>query len=174
MIATIVGCIFGAIVLISIIIIIFTLVNHKRNLNQKKHLGIQLQRQITETQTRIERRATLLKQKSLKKGPRPTSSGSSSPSSENIDSFESEKISSGDSSYRAPPKKGKNKKVEVKHKAFAVESDDSLDSSPKHNIELIPTRNTKANNLKPNASGSNMTVDTKSVASAPTNVDLLD
>ena len=73
-------------------------------------------------------------------------SDSESPSSENIDSFESEKISASDSSWSGR-NKNKNAKVEAKMQPFAVESD--FESSPKHNIELYPSGQVTPEKLKP-------------------------
>ena len=65
-IAIIVGSILACVILLTAGIVLYTLCRHKKNLNAKKHLGIQLQRQVTETQKRVERRATLIQSKSLK------------------------------------------------------------------------------------------------------------
>ena len=159
-ITVIVVSVIGVVVVLSTIIIVCTLMNHQKSLNEKKHLGIQLQRQITETQKRIERRDTLLKKQSMRSQKSLKRQNSSSNSS-----FESEKISSEESSS------SEANQIETKMKPFAVDSEsDSLSSYPQRNIELHQKPQQPIKQNAKNMESSFMSYDRNTVQSAPTNV----
>ena len=71
-----IGSVLALIAILTAIIVVFQVMKHKKKVNQKKHLGIQLQRQVTETEKKLERRATLLK-KEQERGNRDSDSESS-------------------------------------------------------------------------------------------------
>ena len=82
-IAIVIGSVLGLIAILTALVVFLQVMKHKKKVNQKKHLGIQLQRQVTETEKKLERRATLL-QKERERANREDSDSESSFVSESL------------------------------------------------------------------------------------------